>query len=202
MPAKVSKHGSGNSNYKHGHALRKRQSQTYRIWAGMLDRCRRKNSKSWKYYGGRGIKVCWRWLRFSNFLADMGERPSGLTLGRIDENGDYEPDNCEWQTWQTQNNTSRNAKRICFRGFEGSIKEVCDHFGINYGRAIRRMANGWSIETALGQPRCGQIEFMGEHGTLKQLCAKHGIGYNTVRGRLRRYGWSLEEALMMPAAKR
>lgn len=71
------------------------------------------NSVNYKYYGGRGIKVCDRWKKFENFLEDMGECPEGLSIDRIDNDGNYEPGNCRWATWDVQNNNKSNS--ICNR---------------------------------------------------------------------------------------
>jgi hypothetical protein len=68
----------------------------------MRNRCHNPNANRWEHYGGAGVKICERWQLFSNFLADMGERPDGTTLGRIGDKGDYEPNNCEWQTSKEQ----------------------------------------------------------------------------------------------------
>jgi hypothetical protein len=85
---------------KHGHA--KNPTPTYRSWISMKARCKDPNATGYHRYGGIGVKVCERWLDFSNFLADMGERPPATSLGRIGDIGNYEPGNCEWQTRKQQ----------------------------------------------------------------------------------------------------
>lgn len=82
----------------HGHSPRSAASPEYKSWATMLTRCTNPNSSNFRYYGGRGIKVCKRWHQFENFLADMGQRPLGLSLDRIDNDGNYEPGNVKWST--------------------------------------------------------------------------------------------------------
>ena len=76
----------------------------------MRRRCLSERAPGYKYYGGRGITICGRWLSFDNFLADMGERPVGMTLDRIDPNGNYEPGNCRWADMKTQSNNWRNSR--------------------------------------------------------------------------------------------
>jgi hypothetical protein len=84
-------------------------SPTYEAWKAMLQRCRNPNYHHWRDYGGRGITVCERWLTFANFLADMGKRPEGRSLGRIDNNKGYSPNNCRWETREQQMNNTRKT---------------------------------------------------------------------------------------------
>ena len=95
----------------HGHKLKGNASPTYRSWRGMKTRCTHPNHKFWKYYGGRGITICKRWLNsFENFLADMGVRPDGTTLERTNNDGNYEPGNCRWATPKEQAQNRRAPK--------------------------------------------------------------------------------------------
>jgi hypothetical protein len=97
-------------NIEHGHARCGNYSPTYYTWKTMRERCSNSNHVHFKYYGGKGVKVCDRWNDFENFLADMGARPEGRSLNRINNDGDYEKSNCRWATRKEQaNNTRRKA---------------------------------------------------------------------------------------------
>lgn len=87
---------------QHGHATRTGQTPTYKSWVAMRQRCQKPGVTGYKNYGGAGVRVCPRWDSFENFLADMGERPAGTTLGRFGDKGNYEPGNCAWQTSKEQ----------------------------------------------------------------------------------------------------
>lgn len=123
----------------------------YYSWRTMIMRCYNHNDQAYSYYGGRGICVCERWKEsFLNFLEDMGERPEGKTLDRIDVNGNYCPDNCRWATISEQSYNKRNTIHIEYGGEQLTLEELSKKIGINRKTIYARLhIYGWSAERAI-----------------------------------------------------
>ena len=138
---------------KHGYSRRGAVTTTYKTWRSIKDRCFNPTQDNYKYYGGRGITVCERWLDkehgFENFLADMGEQPDGLTLDRENSSGDYTPENCRWITQQEQCNNQRANHRVTYKGKTRTIAEWARFLGIHYCTLWARINSyDWSLERA------------------------------------------------------
>lgn len=123
------------------------RTRTYNIWAGMISRCRLLDRTQARHYTGKGIKVCARWQSFENFLADMGECPSGLTIEREDSNGDYEPGNCRWATAKEQrHNSSQPVPIIEFDGRSMNLRDWAATLGLKYHTVYARHRRGLPLE--------------------------------------------------------
>ncbi len=140
----------------HGHSKRGKRTKAYGVWCNMLSRCTNPNVQSYEDYGARGITVCKRWLKFENFLEDMGEPPTGLTIDRIDNNGNYEPGNCAWKT-RLQQARNRGGKRkpilITFDGLTLTLKEWSQRLGISHSMLRGRYEHKWPVEKMLQVPK-------------------------------------------------
>lgn len=141
-------HLSSIRNRTHG----SRHSPEYNCWAGMWQRCSNERSQFYDDYGGRGIKVCRRWNRFENFLADMGKRPYGMTLDRENNNGNYTPKNCRWSSKTTQARNRRGNIILSLNGVTMTAAEWSIKTGISIYVICWRVRRGWSAEKAITQP--------------------------------------------------
>lgn len=122
------------------------RTPTYYTWSNMLARCSNPKASRYEQYGGRGIAVCDRWLSFENFLNDMGERPEGLSLDRIDPDGGYSKENCRWASTSQQSNNRRNNVFVDYEGKRYTIKQLSDLLDVPYERlryALRRYPDSW-----------------------------------------------------------
>lgn len=125
------------------------KSQQYIAWSLMHDRCRNPNNESYKRYGGRGITVCERWKSYENFIEDMGLRPNGKTLDRINNDGNYEPSNCRWATQKQQMRNMSANRHITAFGMEKTLVEWSEFSGHPRERIANRLRRGWSNERAI-----------------------------------------------------
>lgn len=147
------------NNRTHGHARRLTGlSPTYNSWRGMVERCNNPKHICAALYLERGIKVCERWRKFDNFLSDMGERPAGTSIDRIDSNGDYELSNCRWAdgSLQAKNRRKFSRKRglriLTFNGESRSVSAWAKVLGISFPALRQRLHKGWTTERALATP--------------------------------------------------
>lgn len=138
------------------------RTSTYVIWMNMRQRCLNPNHPHYKDYGGRGIAVCPQWDRFSQFLADMGERPLGMTLERENNDGPYSPDNCRWANRTEQANNRRGNRLLAMNGEVKTLNQWARQYRLHHATIQDRLDKyGWSVEEALTTPaltrrECGQ----------------------------------------------
>lgn len=139
-------------NFKHGHARRGKVSPTYISWTTMMRRCNDPSHNNYRWYGAVGVKVCLEWFDFNLFLRDVGERPQGATLDRINPHGNYEPGNVRWATSVEQRNNHRQPffKSVCKYGhpLDGDNLYIRPDTGVRQCRACRDRRRRESIERA------------------------------------------------------
>ncbi len=154
-------------------------SYFHRVWANMKSRCLNSKNPAYKYYGGRGITICNRWLDFPNFIEDMyelyeyhiehfGSGRKNCHLDRIDNNGDYSKDNCRWVTAKVNQNNRREYERgsailVTYKGKTQNITNWAKHLGVNYyALKYRLQIAKWPVEKAFETPfkTCGQLALL------------------------------------------
>lgn len=123
---------------------------SHSVWRNMKTRCNNPKSDRYKWYGRRGIKVCKRWELFENFYADMGEKPKGLTLERIDNNKGYSKKNCKWATHKEQANNRRTSRILTLNGVSLTIAQWSEKLNILPATICNRInKSGWSVQRTL-----------------------------------------------------
>ena len=148
-----------------------RKDRLYAIWSSIKQRCCNEGDKSYKNYGGRGIKMCNEWLDYSNFRDwaynngyDKNAQTNKCTIDRIDNNGNYEPDNCRWVDRKEQNKNKRNNHLITFNNETKTLLEWAKEYSINPFTLLNRINAGWDIKKALNKKvaRYKKIRVVGE----------------------------------------
>ena len=173
------------------------------VWDGMMRRCYKMSARYYKDYGGRGIVVCERWHAAGNFIADNKKlyRP-GRSLDRIDNDGPYSPENCQWSTSAQQARNKRNNRLLTYRGKTQCVTDWAKEIGVApevlFSRILRY---GWSTKKALttrpnkAKSAPHMISFKGRTQSLMAWSRELGINYQTLSMRLKTYKWSTEKAL-------
>ena len=171
-------------------------TRAHNSWSDMLKRCRNKKSFAFKDYGGRGITVCERWKKFENFLEDMGDPPTKMTLERINVNGNYEPKNCRWATRMEQGKNKRNNSFITFNGETKHLAEWAREKKMWHGTIRNRINKGWSIEKVFSKRNfhAGKkyLIYKGKEFSVKECAKINNLDSTTVHWRLNN-GWTVED---------
>jgi len=143
-------YGSQGSHGAHGMS----KTKAYRTWGAMIQRCYNEKSPYWQRYGGRGIQICPQWREsFECFHQDMGDPPSPQhSIDRIDNNGDYSPQNCRWATQRQQMQNTRRNRLLTFAGETKCLSVWAEELGVNSATLTGRLDTGWTVEEALSKP--------------------------------------------------
>lgn len=141
------------SRITHGHTIGKRDTATYKTWENMIQRCTNQKHHHWHKYGGAGITVCQEWRDYSTFLADMGNRPNGHTLDRINNNIGYSRSNCRWATPSQQQRNRKTSRMITWNGKTQLMIEWAEELNIPYSTIESRMRAGMPLDKVFTQQR-------------------------------------------------
>lgn len=131
-------------------------TRTHRVWWNIINRCNNPNVKSYKDYGGRGIRVCERWLRLENFVADVGLAPADLEIDRIDNDGNYEPGNCRWVTREVNARTRRSTILVTILGITKPVAGWIRDFSLKDTTIYARIRRGVDPRIAMGLDGVGE----------------------------------------------
>jgi len=175
------------------------RSPEYKAWDNAKRRCEQPHDASYRNYGGRGITMCDRWrTSFEAFLVDMGPRPHGTTLDRVNNDGPYAPDNCRWGNWFIQGNNRRTNRRITVGTETRNLVEWARSLGTIAQVIGARLDSGLDPTVAMSKPVRQRRQWSPQLNVQAQAA---GIDVTTVHHRLGR-GWSLHCALTTPTQKR
>lgn len=138
---------------KHGHSKKGSRLPEHQCWVNMKSRCLNPRDKRFADYGGRGIAVCDRWVEsFDAFMLDMGPRPEGHSIERIDNNKGYDPDNCVWASNKRQMNNRSACVYVSMNGETMTATQWAERLGVRAHTILTRLKRGWSGERALTEP--------------------------------------------------
>lgn len=145
--------------------------RAFRSWYGMLERCFIETAHAYRHYGGRGITVTPRWFEFAAFLADMGPRPKGLSLDRINNNGNYEPSNCRWATMKEQAANTRRTRTVEIGGKRMIHSDAARLAGVDAATFYRRIEKGIDPEIAVDRMRMKRHKLSrNDAGAIRSAC--------------------------------
>lgn len=185
------------------------KTSVYGSYKAMLRRCYDTEDAMHHRYGGRGIKVCERWLGdlgAANFLADMGEKPSPEhTIERINNDGNYSPENCRWATRAEQADNRCTTRHVAVDGHTLSQAAWDRHLGNGLNIVGDRIRRGWSKEDAITKPVTKHKHDITHNGKTMSTHAwevQLGLGHGTIAYRIKKLGWPIERALTTPSRKR
>ena len=175
----------------------------YEMWRCMKRRCSDPSFRGYQYYGGRGITVCDRWKKsFLTFVADMGPKPPGHTIERIDNEKGYGPDNCKWATPRENCRNKRNNVRLTANGKTQVMAAWVDESGLPTSTIAQRVSRGWSAQKAVTAPRNPNgrrlVTANGKTQSISAWSRETGLRIDTISKRLCEYGWTEARAVTTP----
>jgi lambda repressor-like predicted transcriptional regulator len=173
----------------------------YRAWSAMRRRCNKHTCGFFYLYGARGINICPEWSSFKQFFADIGPRPGPeYSIGRIDNDLGYSPDNCRWENKEQQSRNTRRSRLISYNGKTQCRKDWAEEYGIDNNTLKQRLEHGWSMQEALTlpayekHPRYRLVSYRDRTQTVSAWAREYGLDFRVLFYRLN-HEWSVEEAL-------
>jgi hypothetical protein len=179
----------------------------YSTWKSMKNRCLNSADQAYHRYGAKGVTVCSEWLSFECFVKDMGPRPKGMSLGRIDNNKGYCKDNCRWETKTQQNRNRSNCRRVTIEGVTKNLSEWAEEFNLSRRTLTCRLDSGLTSLKELSRPvrkktvrapskvKAGTvIEVDGISRNITEWAKACGVTRTAIAQRIK-YGWTPEKAV-------